>query len=166
MVAVACQSPQLVQIWDCRQAPTNIAAVMTCDLPPHGHGHGHGPEDADAIYCVAHVPNAPGASGIPSQLLLGSKRGRLYLWDLRFTGALWTVAQLADKVLGCAASACGRRVVAASRSGQVCTAHGPVCRRSIACTIACSAGVERQACPVWSAHQPEAAVLAGCCAAV
>lgn len=115
MVAVACPSPQLVQLWDCRQAPHNIAAVMTCDLPLRSTGPGH--DHADVIYCVSHVPAAPGA-GLPSQLLLGSKRGRLYLWDVRSTGVLWTVAQLADKVLGCAASPCGRRVVAGSRSGQ------------------------------------------------
>lgn len=115
MVAVACPSPQLVQLWDCRQAPQNIAAVMTCDLPPRGAAPGHD----DVIYCVSHVPAAPGAGSLPSQLLLGSKRGRLYLWDVRSTSVLWTVAQLADKVLGCAASPCGRRVVAGSRSGQV-----------------------------------------------
>lgn len=38
MVAVACPSPQLVQVWDCRQAPENIAAVMTCDVPPRTAG--------------------------------------------------------------------------------------------------------------------------------
>lgn len=75
-------------------------------------------DSGDSIYCVAAVPASGGA--IPSQLLLGSKRGRLYLWDLRQSGVLWTVAQLQDKVLGCAASLCGRRVVAGSRAGQVC----------------------------------------------
>jgi hypothetical protein len=73
-------------------------------------------DSGDSIYCVASVP-ASGA--IPSQLLLGSKRGRLYLWDLRQAGVLWTVAQLQDKILGCAASPCARRVVAGSRAGQV-----------------------------------------------
>jgi WD40 repeat protein len=38
MVAVACPSPQLVQVYDCRQAPDNIAAVMTCDMPPRTAG--------------------------------------------------------------------------------------------------------------------------------
>lgn len=38
MVAVACPAPQLVQVWDCRQAPDNIAAVMTCDMPPRSAG--------------------------------------------------------------------------------------------------------------------------------
>jgi WD40 repeat protein len=117
MVAVACAAPQLVQIWDCRQAPDHVAAVMTCDLPVRtGNAH-HPHDDSDSIYCVSSVPSSP--SVIPSQLLLGSKCGRLHLWDLRNASVLWTVAQLSDKVLGCAASPCGRRVVAASRAGQV-----------------------------------------------
>lgn len=108
MLALACHGQQLVQVWDCRQRG-QVAQVMTCDVDPAS--------SSDCIYCVSTVPSRGGH--IPSQLLMGSKLGRLYVWDLRSPNALWVVAQISDRVLGCACSPCGRRVVAAGNHGQV-----------------------------------------------
>lgn len=109
MVAVACRGSQLVRVWDCRQRDS-VAAVMTCELEDHNTAESH-------VYCISPIPHAPGPP--TSQLLFGSNTGRLYMWDLRARGALWSVAKLQDTILGCDASPCGRRIVAGGGSGQV-----------------------------------------------
>ena len=111
MLALACAAPQLVQVWDCRQVRTAMAAVMSCDLPATAAA------GKQQVYSISSVPAPAGA--LPSQLVLGTQSGRVLMWDLRKQDALWAVAQLPDKVLGCAASKCGTRIVAGSHHGQV-----------------------------------------------
>jgi hypothetical protein len=110
MVALACAAPQLVQVWDCRALPASFQAVMTCSLPPAA-------SSKERVFSIAAVPAPAGA--LPSQLVLGTSAGKVLLWDLRKPDALWTVAQLSERVLGIAASACGSRVVASTHQGQV-----------------------------------------------
>jgi hypothetical protein len=114
MVALACSAPQLVQIWDCRQVPSTVSAAMSCDLPPRSNGTDAKANRVCAICCV------PAAAGIlPSQLVLGSESGAVYLWDLRKASALWTIAHLPERVLGCSASKCGSRIVMGTQQGLV-----------------------------------------------
>jgi len=109
MVAVACSGNQLVRVWDCRQQ-AHAAAVMACDVPTDSRAEAY-------VYCVTPIPASGGA--VPSQLLFGSNTGRLLLWDLRQPSVLWSLGKLSGRVLGCAASPCGRRIVAGSATGQV-----------------------------------------------
>jgi hypothetical protein len=51
--------------------------------------------------------------------VLGSETGGVYLWDLRKPGALWTIAHLPERVLGCSASKCGSRIVMGTQHGMV-----------------------------------------------
>lgn len=123
MVAVACSGNQLVRVWDCRQQQ-HATAVMGCSVPTDAQALSY-------IYCVSTVPAHGGH--IPSQLLFGSNSGRLLMWDLRQPNVLWSLGKLSGRVLGCASSPCGRRIVAGSANGQV--------RVSIVtaiCTLSCS----------------------------
>ena len=111
MLALACAAPQLVQVWDARQVRTALSAVMSCDLPATASG------GKESVYSICSVPATGGA--MASQLVLGTHAGRVLMWDLRRQDALWELAHLSDKVLGCAASTCGSRVVASTNTGQV-----------------------------------------------
>ena len=87
---------------------------MSCDLPHRASGGDAAkPDRVTSICCVP----APGA--LPSQLLLGTESGKVHMWDLRRQDALWTVAQLPERVLGVAASRDGSRVVMGTQHGQV-----------------------------------------------
>jgi hypothetical protein len=87
---------------------------MSCDLPPRSNGTDAKANRVCAICCV------PAAAGIlPSQLVLGSESGAVYLWDLRKASALWTIAHLPERVLGCSASKCGSRIVMGTQQGLV-----------------------------------------------